>query len=100
MISYNDLDFAIARWKARVGGAPQPAQAPVSGTVEAEVPVATAPDAGDAESGAVAEEAQPTISSGLVVTEGLFDPAQGQDAEQPDSEQPDSEQPDPDLDQK
>lgn len=61
MISYNDLDFAIARWKARAGGAPQPAAQPVSGAVAAEVPVANAP-----ESAAVSEE-NPVTASGLIV---------------------------------
>jgi hypothetical protein len=71
MISYNDFDFAIARWTARVGGAPQPAQA-VSGTVQTEVPVATAPESpGEPESGAVAEEAQEN-NSGLVMSESLL----------------------------
>ena len=79
MISYNDLDFAIARWQARVGGAPQPTQPPASGMVEAEVPVSTAPEVGEPESGAVAEEAQATISSGLVMAEGLLDTTQGQE---------------------
>jgi hypothetical protein len=44
MISYAELEFAIARWKARKNGVPQPAEAAVSGAVEAEVPVATAPE--------------------------------------------------------
>ena len=92
MISYNDLDFAITRWQARVGGAPQPTQPPASGMVEAEVPVSTAPEAGEPESGAVAEEVQATISSGLVMAEGLLDPTQGQEAEQPDAEQPELDQ--------
>jgi hypothetical protein len=84
MISYNDLDFAIARWKARVGGAPQPAPAPASGMVEAEVPVATAPEGGGLESGAVAEEAKPTFSSGLVMSDGLPEAPlpEGQDPDQ------------------
>ncbi len=64
MISYNDLDFAMARWKARAGGAPQPAQ-PVSGAVEAEVPVANAP-----EPGAVADENPMTASGLIVITPG------------------------------
>ena len=93
MISYNDLDFAIARWQARVGGAPQPTQPPASGMVEAEVPVSTAPEVGEPESGAVAEEAQATISSGLVMAEGLLDTTQGQEPEQPGPGQP---EPDPD----
>ncbi len=81
MISYNDLDFAIARWKARAGGVPLAAPAPTSGMVEAEVPVATAPEAG-----AVAEEAQATISSGLVMAESLTPSPQ---AVEPTGEDPD-----------
>jgi hypothetical protein len=71
MISYNDFDFAIARWKARAGGAPQPAQPAASGTVQSEVPVATAPESPGGESGAVAEEA-PATNSGLVMSESLL----------------------------
>jgi hypothetical protein len=44
MISYADLEFAITRWKARAAGVPQLAPAVASGTVQAEVPVATAPE--------------------------------------------------------
>ena len=44
MISYSDFEFAIARWKSRSDGVPQPAPQVASGTVEAEVPVATAPE--------------------------------------------------------
>jgi hypothetical protein len=44
MIPYADLEFAIDRWKARAAGVPQPAPAAASGTVVAEVPVATAPE--------------------------------------------------------
>jgi hypothetical protein len=44
MISYAELEFAIARWKSRKNGVPQPVEAAVSGAVEAEVPVATAPE--------------------------------------------------------
>ena len=50
MISYADFEFAIARWKARQSGVPQPAPPEASGTVAAEVPVPTAPE-GPAESG-------------------------------------------------
>ena len=53
MIPYADLEFAIDRWKARAAGVPQPAPAVASGTVEAEVPVATAPEE------ATSEEAPP-----------------------------------------
>ena len=63
MIPYTDFDFAIARWKARVGGVPQPAPAVASGTVQDEVPVATAPEPpADTESGTVAGEAGDFIS--------------------------------------
>jgi hypothetical protein len=73
MISYTDFDFAIARWKARVGGAPQPAHEPPSGAVQSEVPVATAPEApSEPESGAVAAEA-PVTNSGLVMSESLLE---------------------------
>ncbi|HEX7500532.1 MAG TPA: hypothetical protein VF524_09550 [Polyangia bacterium] len=44
MISYSDFEFAIARWKSRAAGASQPAAPVASGTVAAEVPVATAPE--------------------------------------------------------
>ena len=44
MISYSDFEFAIARWKSRAAGVPQPAAQLASGTVAAEVPVSTAPD--------------------------------------------------------
>ncbi len=87
MISYNDLDFAISRWKARVGGTAQPIQGPASGMVEAEVPVSTAPDGGIQESGAVAEEAQATISSGLVMSESLPDLPIGSESEPSDPDQ-------------
>lgn len=67
MIPYNDLDFAIARWKARAGGALQPVQ-PVSGAVASEVPVANAP-----ESAAVSEET-PESASGLIVIQSTEQP--------------------------
>jgi hypothetical protein len=73
MISYADFDFAITRWKARAGGAPQPAQHAASGMVQSEVPVSTAPEApGEQESGAVADEAQGVIS-GVMVSDGLLE---------------------------
>jgi hypothetical protein len=82
MISYTDFDFAIARWRARVGGAPQAAPEPASGTVETEVPVATAPESpADADSGAVATEV-PVTDSGLVVSDAFLD-APGSDSEDP-----------------
>jgi hypothetical protein len=63
MIPYADFEFAISRWKARAGGAPQPVPPADSGTVQAEVPVPTAPEApAEPESGAVAGEAEDFIS--------------------------------------
>jgi len=62
MISYAELEFAIARWKARVSGVPQPMEPAASGTVEAEVPVPTAPEEPtDEAAGTVAEEAAATV---------------------------------------
>jgi hypothetical protein len=87
MISYTDFDFAIARWKARVGGAPQPATEPPSGAVQAEVPVATAPESpagAEPDAATLAEEA-PSMDSGLVVSESL--------PELPENPPPDSEEP-------
>lgn len=79
MIPYNDLDFAIARWKARAAGAVQPAQ-PVSGAVASEVPVANSP-----ESATVPEEAVET-ASGLIVIQSndqpVDEPEQGFDPDQ------------------
>jgi|GEM_PF-2628739 len=64
MISYTDLDFAIARWKARVGGVSAPAEQVMSGTVESEVPVSTAPESPhEQESGTVTDEAQSAFPS-------------------------------------
>jgi hypothetical protein len=77
MISYTDFDFAIARWKARAGGAGSAAAEPASGMVQAEVPVATAPELpsdSESESGAVAAEETPITDSGLVLSESLPDP--------------------------
>jgi hypothetical protein len=63
MISYADFEFAIAHWKARASGVPQPAQPVASGTVQAEVPVATAPESpADGESGTVTDESGDFIS--------------------------------------
>ncbi len=71
MIPYADFDFAIARWKARAGGAPQPAHEPPSGAVQSEVPVPTAPESlAGSDSGTVPEEA-PVTDSGLVTNSGL-----------------------------
>ena len=47
MISYSDLEFAIARWKSRAAGVPQPAAPVPSGVVGAEMPVPTAPEEAD-----------------------------------------------------
>jgi hypothetical protein len=44
MISYADIEFAIARWRARAAGVPQLAPPVASGTVSAEIPVANAPE--------------------------------------------------------
>jgi len=49
MISYADLEFAIARWKSRAAGVPQPATPAPSGMVADQVPVATAPEQPDFE---------------------------------------------------
>ena len=72
MISYSDFEFAIARWKSRAAGVPQPAAPLASGTVAAEVPVATAPESpGEPESGTVEQEA-PVSNSGLVMSDTLL----------------------------
>jgi hypothetical protein len=66
MISYADFEFAIARWKARQTGVPQPVPPAASGTVEAEVPVPTAPEGpADAEAVPVAGEGE-YFSSGTI----------------------------------
>ena len=69
MISYADFDFAIARWKSRAAGVPQPAASIASGTVRAEVPVSTAPDdpteTESQESGIVEQGAPNPASDGL-----------------------------------
>jgi hypothetical protein len=49
MISYADLEFAIARWKARAAGIPQPAAAAPSGMVDAEMLVSTSPEEAEAQ---------------------------------------------------
>jgi hypothetical protein len=74
MISYADFEFAIARWKARAAGIPQPAAPAISGAVAAPMLVSTAPEdpeeAGDPSqqqaSAYVAEEAI-NNPSGLVI---------------------------------
>jgi hypothetical protein len=68
MISYADLEFAIDRWKARAAGIPQPAPTVASGTVAAQVPVATAPEE---------------------MSEGVSDVSIGQSTEVPSSGTPD-----------
>ncbi|MBN2574090.1 MAG: hypothetical protein JXP73_05945 [Deltaproteobacteria bacterium] len=63
MIPYTDFEFAISRWKARIGGVPQPVAPAASGTVQDEVPVATAPEPpAEAESGTVAGETGEFVS--------------------------------------
>jgi hypothetical protein len=44
MIPYADLEFAIARWKARATGAVQPVPPAASGTVVVEMPVSSSPE--------------------------------------------------------
>ncbi len=71
MISYADFEFAIARWKARMLGAPAPVGATVSGMVESAVPVATNPD--EVES----SRRSPTAASGsIIVSDSLIEPPQ------------------------
>jgi hypothetical protein len=65
MIPYAELEQAIARWKARQSGVPQPAPSVASGTVEAEVPVSTAPEGGD---GTVADESGYSSSGTIEIT--------------------------------
>jgi hypothetical protein len=69
MISYSDFEFAIARWKSRAAGVSQAAAPPASGTVAAEVPVATAPEDETAsrESGVVANRAATPISGNILL---------------------------------
>ena len=71
MISYTDLDFAIARWKARVGGAPQPVHQD-SGMVRSEVPVSTAPESPDGQESGMVEQEAPATTSGLVMSDALL----------------------------
>ncbi|HEX7507194.1 MAG TPA: hypothetical protein VF550_10510 [Polyangia bacterium] len=77
MISYADFEFAIARWKSRAAGIPQPAAAIASGTVRAEVPVSTAPEdpaeTASQESGIV-ERGESTSGSGnVLLSDGSLD---------------------------
>ncbi len=74
MISYADFDFAITRWKARAAGAPQPASSIASGTVAAEVPVATAPeDPSSPESGVVEGSAEAPVSGNIPLGDPSFE---------------------------
>jgi hypothetical protein len=75
MISYADFEFAIARWKSRAAGIPQPAAAIASGTVRAEVPVSTAPEdpaeTASQESGIV--ERRDPVSGNVLRNDGSLD---------------------------
>jgi hypothetical protein len=69
MIPYADLEQAIARWKARQSGVPQPAPSVASGTVEVEVPVSTAPEgAPEGGDGTVADESSYPSSGTIEIT--------------------------------
>jgi hypothetical protein len=75
MISYSDFEFAIARWKSRAAGIPQPVAPVASGTVAAEVPVTTAPEApGD---GYVSSEASPHASGSITVSDSSIETSHG-----------------------
>jgi hypothetical protein len=69
MISYAELEFAIARWKARKSGVPQPVESAISGAVQAEVPVATAPE-GSADGGSDSFSPETGIYTGPGSDEG------------------------------
>jgi hypothetical protein len=77
MISYADFEFAIARWKSRAAGIPQPAPQVASGTVAAEVPVSTAPEESSEtesqESGVVANRAATPVSGNVVLSDALLE---------------------------
>jgi hypothetical protein len=77
MISYADFEFAIARWKSRAAGVPQPAPQIASGTVAAEVPVSTAPedpaDAASEASGIVTHRAATPVSGNVLLSEALLE---------------------------
>lgn len=80
MISYADFEFAIARWKSRAAGVPQPAAPVASGTVAAEVPVATAPEEDPAESvsqesGIVTGRAVTPVSGNVLLSDALETPS-------------------------
>jgi hypothetical protein len=77
MISYSDFEFAIARWKSRAAGVPQPAPQVASGAVAAEVPVSTAPEdpyETDSEiSGVVEQPAEIPPSGNVLLGDVLLD---------------------------
>jgi len=77
MISYSDFEFAIARWKSRAAGVPQPAAQLASGTVAAEVPVSTAPDypseTGSDESGVVETAAEIPPSGNVLLGDAVLE---------------------------
>jgi len=71
MISYPDFEFAIARWKSRAAGIPQPAATVPSGAVASEVPVTTAPEA--PEDGYVSSESSNHASGSIVMSDSLIE---------------------------
>jgi len=77
MISYADFEFAIERWKSRAAGVPQPVTPVASGTVAAEVPVATAPedpaDFAKSQSGHVSSEAGNNASGSILASDSLIE---------------------------
>ena len=77
MISYPDFEFAIARWKSRAAGVPQPAPQVASGTVAAEVPVSTAPEdpseTESLESGVVEKVAEIPPSGNVLLSDALLE---------------------------
>lgn len=70
MITYADFEFAIARWRARASGVPMPTS--VSGAVETEVPVPTAPH----EASAAVSDRPRHASGSIIVSDSLIDPPQ------------------------
>ena len=77
MISYSDFEFAIARWKSRAAGVPQPAAQLASGTVAAEVPVSTSPedsaDTASRESGVVETAAELPPSGNVLLGDAVLE---------------------------
>jgi hypothetical protein len=77
MISYADFEFAIARWKSRAAGVPQPAPSAASGAVAAEVPVSTAPEdpteSSSEESGVVENGAPAPASGNVIISDALYE---------------------------